>query len=171
MTDFFSLFDLPNAFDLDSAALEKAYFAQQRQYHPDRMAAKPEKERIAALQHSMTINEAYQALRQPLTRAEHMLANQNILVNTEKDSVKPTPMLLTEIMEWRERLADAADMASIQQLANETETAYRETMQLLSTSFQKQDWQNAAQATLRLGYLEKLRHEIKIRSQKFGKAS
>lgn len=170
MTDYFALFGLVPTFDLELPALEKTYFNLQRTHHPDRMAGKPEHERLAAVQQSMTINEAYQTLRSPLTRAEHILSQHGIRVNTEKDTVKPSLELLMEIMELREQLAEAAP-ETIQTLATDAENRIQQTMQTLSTSFEKQDWQTAAQATLRLGYLEKLRSEIKIHAQKKSRAS
>lgn len=175
MTDYFALFGLPPSFDLDLAALEKTYYSLQRQYHPDRMANKPEAERLAALQQSMLINEAYQALRAPLTRAQHLLRNAGIAVNSEKDSVKPSQQLLMESLEMRERLSEISHPDDIKAFATETEERIEEVLTDMSDAFtdalRDKEYGVAAQATLRLGYLEKLRREIKLHSQKKSAAS
>ena len=46
--DHFARLGLPAALDLDAGTLDKAYFAQQRQWHPDRFVAKPAEERARA---------------------------------------------------------------------------------------------------------------------------
>jgi molecular chaperone HscB len=39
--DHFARLGLPAALDLEPASLDRAYFALQRQWHPDRFVAKP----------------------------------------------------------------------------------------------------------------------------------
>ncbi len=39
--DHFARLGLPAALDLEAGALDKAYFGQQRLWHPDRFVAKP----------------------------------------------------------------------------------------------------------------------------------
>ena len=46
--DHFARLGLPAALDLDAGTLDKAYFAQQRLWHPDRFVAKPPEERAKA---------------------------------------------------------------------------------------------------------------------------
>ena len=59
---YFELLGIVPAFNIDLSTLEKAYFAQQRLFHPDRLAGKTTPERMAALQRSADINRAYDAL-------------------------------------------------------------------------------------------------------------
>ena len=63
-------------------------------------------ERIAALNKSTEITNAYQVLRDPLTRAQHLLAEHGIMVNGENNTVKPSAELLAEMMQIREELAE-----------------------------------------------------------------
>ena len=46
--DHFARLGLPAALDLEPASLDKAYFALQRQWHPDRFVARPPDERARA---------------------------------------------------------------------------------------------------------------------------
>lgn len=139
--NYFELLNTNSAFEVDLAALEKAYFAVQRQYHPDRFAGKAEAERMTAMQRSVDANDAYNTLKDPLKRARYLLKLQDILVGTDQDTVKPSQALLMEVMEWREEGIDEALQA--------------DSIALISKHYSKQDWQAMAQETLRLGYINK----------------
>ncbi len=72
--DYFTLFGLPASYTLSLEQLAVRYQDLQRQYHPDKFASAPAAEQLAAVQHSATINQAWQTLRHPLTRAEYLLS-------------------------------------------------------------------------------------------------
>ena len=67
--DHFARLGLPAALDLEPAALDRAYFALQRQWHPDRFVAKPPEERARASTEAAALNDAYRTLKDPLARA------------------------------------------------------------------------------------------------------
>ena len=46
--DHFARLGLPAALDLEPAALDRAYFTAQRQWHPDRFVGRPPEERAKA---------------------------------------------------------------------------------------------------------------------------
>jgi molecular chaperone HscB len=72
--DYFTLFGLPASYTLSLEQLAVRYQDLQRQYHPDKFASAPAAEQLAAVQQSATINQAWQTLRHPLTRAEYLLS-------------------------------------------------------------------------------------------------
>jgi len=72
-SDYFSLFTLPRKLALDTAALEKTFYAQSRKLHPDRFAAQPQAEQDAALSASSQLNDAYRTLKDPIARTEYLL--------------------------------------------------------------------------------------------------
>src|ERR1700741_427761 len=76
--DFFSLFSLPRHLRIDTAALEKAFYAQSRKLHPDRFASRPLAEQESALAASSQLNDAYRTLRDPISRTEYLLALEGI---------------------------------------------------------------------------------------------
>jgi len=111
-SDYFTLFNLPRHLHLDTAALEKAFYAQSRKLHPDRFAAKPQAEQEAALAASSQLNDAYRTLREPIARTEYLLSIEGIQMEeqsraatdaakatgTQKKQVAP-PDLLEEAFE------------------------------------------------------------------------
>ena len=113
----FELFQLPVAFELDLAVLERAYRELQREVHPDRFAGAPASERAAALVRTRAINDAYQVLKRPQRRAEVLLARAGVTIG---DREVLAPAFLMEILELREELAAAraaGDQAAVGRLA------------------------------------------------------
>lgn len=154
--NYFLLLDIPVAFDIDQARLEKAYFTAQRQYHPDRFVGKPTEERNQALQKSMDINKGYDALKNPLKRAQYLLHLQGIEIGGEHDTIKPSQALLIEIMDLREQLEEQKDIKLVNQLSD----SYKNSLLDISKYYANKDWQKMAQETIRLGYLVKMLREV-----------
>jgi molecular chaperone HscB len=170
MSDYFTLLGLPAEFNLDLAALESAYFREQRVSHPDRFVGKPAAERQAALSRSVEINEAYNHLKDPLKRAQYLLHLQGIEVGTEADSVKPSASLLMETMELRERIEEAApeELSALEDsLAHMTAQA----INAIDRYYGAAEFNEMAEETLRLGYLLKIREEAAKRKQRLKQAS
>jgi len=71
--DYFSIFSLPQHLVIDTAALEKSFYALSRRLHPDRFAVRPQAEQEAALAESSRLNDAYRTLRDPIARTEYLL--------------------------------------------------------------------------------------------------
>lgn len=102
----FSLFGLPEHFEVDDDALNAAYRTVQSQAHPDRYAHAGDAERRVAMQWATRANEAYQTLRDPLRRATYLLHLRGIDVQAENNTAMP-PAFLMQQLEWRESLGDA----------------------------------------------------------------
>ncbi len=150
MPEYFALFSLLPRFDIDLKALEEAYFRLQRQYHPDRFTTKSPEERAHAMRQSVLVNDAYRTLLSPLKRAQYMLARQGI----QTDTVKPSQQLLMASLEMRERLEET-EGEGLQSLASENARLYQETVGKIASAFASGAAGEAAQLTLKLGYLAK----------------
>ncbi|MDB4932068.1 MAG: hscB [Myxococcaceae bacterium] len=104
MTDPFEVLGVARRFSLDRAALEQRHRDLSRTLHPDRYVQSPPGERRMALERAVAVNEAFRALRDPLTRAEALLAAHGLAVG---DADRPSQALLMEVMELRESLDEA----------------------------------------------------------------
>jgi molecular chaperone HscB len=116
---YFAQFELPLHLHVDTAALEKSFYAQSRRLHPDRFAARPVAEQEAALAASSRLNDAYRTLRDPIARTEYLLALEGIQLEeqsraatdaaraggTAKKQVAP-PDLLEEAFELNMQLEE-----------------------------------------------------------------
>lgn len=114
--DPFALLGLPVAYDVDPAALERAFFERSKLVHPDRFSGATAAERVAVLSRSRALNDAYQLLRKPVSRAEYLLARAGVTIG---DNERLDPAFLMEILELREELAEArvaGELARVEQL-------------------------------------------------------
>ena len=159
----FELFGLPRAFSLDLSALEKAYRDIQSRVHPDRFAHAGDAERRASLQRTTRVNEAFQVLRNPVSRAAHLLALHGVDVAFETNTAMPQPFLMQQ-MELREALEsavaarDASQLAQIQKgLASDKASLEK---QLAERIDRDRDYAAAAGLVRELQFLEKLEAEI-----------
>ena len=72
--DYFSFFGLPRRLGLDPRELEKRFRDLSRKFHPDYFYNASPAERLASLERSSYLNDAYRVLRSPVARIEHLLA-------------------------------------------------------------------------------------------------
>src|SRR3990172_820402 len=92
--DFFSLFNPPRRFQIDTTVLEQAYRDLQAQVHPDKFAHCSEAERRLSMQWATRVNEGYQALRDPLQRARYLLTLHGVDTQEESNTSMPTDFLM-----------------------------------------------------------------------------
>lgn len=161
--DFFSLFSLPARFDVDSALLEKNYHALQSKIHPDKFAHLAETERRLAMQRSTFVNEAFQTLRKPLSRARYVLKLHGVDTQEETNTAMPLDFLMQQ-MEWREALESALaarDLDAIEALASQIQSENRALLHQLATALDvENDYQQAAGLVRKCRFLEKLAEEV-----------
>jgi molecular chaperone HscB len=105
MSNHFDRLGLPRRFVLDAAELERQYLARSRAVHPDFHAAGASSDLAASLELSAALNEAYNTLRDPFTRAEYLLGLEGGPAASEHKNVPPE--FLAEMLEFRERIEEA----------------------------------------------------------------
>lgn len=159
--DHFKRLAMSRDFDLGMKKLEVSYFSLQTKLHPDRFAKKSEKEKLYSMQQSMSLNEAYEVLKNTLSRAEYLLKLEGIIVNADNANVKPCQILLVESLDAREKLSDATTENEIRSIAIENMENKLTTIDEIKQNFTERKLEEAAQNTIRLRYLEKLAEEIK----------
>ena len=114
MLNFFELFDLPQRFAINEADLKKRFLALQKTWHPDNFAAKSEKEKAEALLKSADINEGFETLKNPATRAAHLLALKGAPVDSDNRAMPQE--FLAEQFALHEALDDAKTTHNTAQL-------------------------------------------------------
>ena len=72
--DYFTFFGLPRKLTIAQDDLERRFRELSRKFHPDYYYNATPTERLASLERSSYLNDAYRALRVPATRIEHLLA-------------------------------------------------------------------------------------------------
>ena len=143
--DYFETFDLTRHLHLDTAALEKSFYAQSRRFHPDRFASKPQAEQDAALAASSTLNDAYRTLRDPVARTQYLLSLEGVELEeqskaateaarntgTEKKQLIP-PELLEEVFELNMQLME---MKAARQMGDDADPDLLKDLQAAEKTF------------------------------------
>lgn len=161
--NYFELFNLRPQFELDSAQLAEHYRRLQRQFHPDKFAAAPETDRLQAMRQAAEINAAFNTLKDPLGRAEYLLALHGHDIRGEQQTLRD-PEFLMQQMSWREELAelrDAADPeAAIAAFASRVQQEQARQLALISQLLAGADYAEATDQVRRLKFILKLRAEL-----------
>jgi molecular chaperone HscB len=76
--DYFTFFGFPRKLNLDTAELEKEFYALSRRLHPDVFGQADERERSWSLEQSSMLNDAYRTLKDPIRRTEYLLRLEGI---------------------------------------------------------------------------------------------
>jgi len=76
--DYFTFFGFPRKLNLDTAELEKEFYALSRRLHPDVFGQAAERERSWSLEQSSMLNDAYRTLKDPIRRTEYLLRLEGI---------------------------------------------------------------------------------------------
>ncbi len=160
--DHFARLGLPAALDLEAASLDRAYFALQRQWHPDRFVTKPPEERARASSEAASLNEAYRTLKDPLNRAFYLAELAGVEMPGDGKTIDD-PELLMEAMEAREALHEAASAEAVDGLAAEARQDVQKALAGLGSLFLANDRTAIRKALLRLRYLDKFAEEARAR--------
>ena len=163
MNNPFALFDLPVAFQVDSASLNERYLALQKSLHPDNFSAASAQEQRLAIQKSAEINDALRILKDPIARADSIIAiNTGEQENPEEKSNKDIGFLMQQ-MEWRETLENIENRKDTDELtafAQEINQIRHAILSELSTALDAQQWDIARAITDKLRFIKKLQTEI-----------
>lgn len=165
MQSHFELFGIAPAFALDAERLERSYRDIQSRVHPDRFAHAGDAERRASLQWTTRVNEAFQVLRNPVARAQHLLELHGVDVAFETNTAMP-PEFLMQQMELREALEEAAarkDFSVLdtlkKNLRNEKAVLEKQIAEAIDA---RRDYRGAAGLVRKLMFLDKLDEEIDL---------
>ncbi|MFN3587591.1 MAG: Fe-S protein assembly co-chaperone HscB [Moraxellaceae bacterium] len=159
MSDYFQLFDLAPAFEVDEAQLQSRYRELQRQFHPDRVAGEAPDVQRAAVARAADINTAFATLRDPVLRARHLLARAGHALPPDSATVSDTDFLMAQ-MELREQLEEADDLAALASLREEVEDWLQSLGREFVLDYGAEDWAEAADTVRKMQFMAKLLDDI-----------
>ena len=109
--DYFAFLGLPRRLGLDAQDLERRFRDLSRQFHPDYFYNSPPAERLASLERSSYLNDAFRTLRNPVSRIEHLLAIEGLAPATaDGGNATVPPSLLEEVFELNEQLDEIREL-------------------------------------------------------------
>ncbi len=149
-------------FDVDLPAVEKVHRELSRALHPDRYVGAAPSERRAALAKAVEVNEAWRVVRDPIRRADALLALSGVVVS-EADGKKADPEFLMDMLEQREALSEAKqtkDLEAIRRMKTAIEQRAREVERALSEGFQRGEASALAGKVGELRYYRRFLDEV-----------
>jgi molecular chaperone HscB len=162
--NFFALFEQPVQFDLSQQALDQRLRLLQKRYHPDNIAKSNTSDHLQQSgQASAVINQAYQTLSHPDSRAAYLLdmAGQ---AQTLEHSIADLEFL-DDAMQLRidlETAIEDKERSSLQQLHPQITSRLEKQSTRFKEAYQQEQWQTAIDATQKLKFLVKLNADITI---------
>lgn len=167
-SDDFELFGVPRRFAQERATLDARWKDLQREAHPDRFAAQGAVAQRVAMQWSVRINEAYQRLKDPLKRAAYLCELHGAPIRAEDNTAMPAAFLMQQ-MQWREALEEAASMAELDALDDETQAARSAAIARCGELIDaRQDYAGAAREVRALMFIARFAQDIDSRREQLG---
>lgn len=165
--NFFALFEQPVQFAVNQERLDQQLRLLQKRYHPDNLVADSKNTADSAQakqqseQASALINQAYQTLRDPDSRASYLLDIAGQAQNLEHSIADLD--FLEDAMQMRMDLDDAIEgkeLAALKQLHPQITERLNKQSERFNSAYQSQDWQTAIDATQKLKFLVKLDADV-----------
>ena len=161
--DDFTLFGLPQRHLLDRADLDARRRDLQARVHPDRFASEGAAAQRVAMQWAVRVNEAWQRLKDPLSRGAYLCELRGVPIAAESNTAMPGAFLMQQ-MEWREALEDAVGAEAVQALDDHVAAQERSLLQALTRQLDEQGDNAAAAAQVRaLMFVARFRDDINRR--------
>jgi molecular chaperone HscB len=135
--DPFATLGIARTFDVDLNSIEKTHRELSRALHPDKYVGASATERRNSLAKAVEVNEAWRIVRDPIRRAEALLALNGVTLS-EKGQSPQAPEFLMEMLEQREALSEARqarDLAAVRALAEAIEARADNAQRALSDGF------------------------------------
>ncbi|XKM13330.1 Fe-S protein assembly co-chaperone HscB [Orbaceae bacterium ac157xtp] len=162
--NYFKLLNIPEWLPIDQSILNQHYKLLQKQYHPDNFALADEKQKAEAMIKSITINTAYQVLKDPIKTAEHLLALNGINIDDEQKNAIDNTFLMQQFMyhEQIDEIEQTQDSQALEQL-NEQVLAQKQalTEQLIENANSK-NWHSLLHVIYQLRYINRLIDKIEL---------
>ncbi|MEJ3626264.1 co-chaperone HscB [Vibrio vulnificus] len=165
----FELFGLPPQFSLDGSLLSSQFREMQKRFHPDNFATASERDRLLAVQKAAQINDAYQVLKNPISRAEYLLSQNGLEIRGEQQTMQD-PMFLMEQMELREELEEIPQSSDAESALAAFDARvskmYKQHLATIEQELNDAQWPQAADRVRKLKFIAKLKNEIELVEEK-----
>ncbi len=162
-SNFFEIFAIPLAWQVDSKHLQTRYLQLQQEFHPDRYASSGETEKRLAVQTASLINQAYDTLKSPLKRAQYLLELKQIDASQDSHITNDGAFIMEQI-ELREALSDVRDsadpFASLEELRAGVENSFTDQQNQFQAQYQVSAFDDAFNTVAKMQFSVKLLDEI-----------
>lgn len=159
----FEIFGLAPALDLDVKALEQKLRDLSLEFHPDRVTQGDARTRLAALEKTTALNDAFKVLKDPVRRAFYVLKLKGVDLENEAAATKMPLEFLEEVMERREQLEGLKvkrDVEKARVMADGIEKEKSSALEKAKAALGRDDVNEAAHQLGRVKYFTRFIEEV-----------
>ena len=163
--NFFELFNIDIAVDINKSELDEKVKALQIKFHPDKFASGSDVEKRLALQLSSHINDGYKILSDIVLRIEYILKINNF-VKDESKTINDVSFLQEQIEynELEESLKEYYDDDLVSNHLNKIKLLLKNSIEDIKLSFKSKDYETMWQHLSKLRfYIKNINNLIKMR--------
>ena len=163
--NFFELFNIDIAVDINKSELDEKVKALQIKFHPDKFASGSDFEKRLALQLSSHINDGYKILSDIVLRIEYILKINNF-VKDESKTINDASFLQEQIEynELEESLKEYYDDDLVRNHLNKIKLLLKNSIEDIKLSFKSKDYETMWQHLSKLRfYIKNINNLIKMR--------
>ena len=163
--NFFELFNIDIAVDINKSELDEKVKALQIKFHPDKFASGSDFEKRLALQLSSHINDGYKILSDIVLRIEYILKINNF-VKDESKTINDASFLQEQIEynELEESLKEYYDDDLVRNHLNKVKLLLKNSIEDIKLSFKSKDYETMWQHLSKLRfYIKNINNLIKMR--------
>lgn len=153
-TDYFAFFGLPRKLWLEPSELETRFHDLSWKLHPDNFVRASEYERQLSLERASQLNDAYRALREPLSRVEYLLSLAGVRKEGQTKQQAPAELLeevfelnesLDELRSARQRSANGEELSALRMRLENEERAFEARLKELDEELKRlaREWDEA----------------------------
>lgn len=166
--NYFEIFDIPVSTEIDLTKVSEIYRDIQKQVHPDRFVNADEQERRIAMQKTSLINQAFQTLKEPVTRLQYMMSLKGVDMDSETDTTMDAGFLM-EQMEFREEISQVREkddpLDKLDAMTSRIKKQLNTFMSSFEKSYQNFELDNAREIVRKMQFLIKAQKEVKALSE------
>lgn len=155
MKNYFSIFSLPITTEIDLDVLEQKYLQFQKEFHPDKAST-------ADIEKSIAVNEAYEVLKNNLSRLSHILQLNGIDLENDSNAPKVDAETLMEVLELREKIFES-DSEKIENIKKDLHKKVKFFTEETKKQITKELFAEAAQILIKAKYFNKTLQDLKKR--------
>jgi molecular chaperone HscB len=161
--NYFELFGLPVAFDVDRAQLQSELRRLQASFHPDRHVNGSDRERRMSVQVASWINQAQETLQDPVKRSRYLLEISGAEVVDDSATTSDTGFLMEqlELREEIEACREGADgLRRSQQVADRLAQRADQLARDFVDSFTAGDLALATQISHKMQFIQRIQQQL-----------
>lgn len=162
-SNFFELFDVPVAYEVDIDLVQQRYRNLQKAVHPDKFVNASDQEKRISMQQTSWINEAFNTLRQPVELAIYLLKLKGVDLNLENETTMDA-MFLMEQMEMREAVSEVRSkddpLSELDNVAAEIKSKMKLMMEEFSNAYENEQLEDAKELIRKMQFMQKAKQEV-----------